>query len=257
MSEGYQTEEEQVEALKKWWKENGQSTLISVAIAVSGVFGWQAWQNQQQANIANASAAYENLVVAVNTANMPQATPEQKATAKHLAETLKQDFSGSTYAEFAALYKAKLAVDENDLQAAEQELRWVTENSDTVEILDQATLRLARVLYAQEKYSEAMSLASTGIAAYAAAFAELKGDIYWAQNNNTEALLSYQKAQELNLQADPPAMNRLLDLKIEQLNSNVIEPSAGEGPSTAEQEVSEDTSAEDVSADNSADNQGA
>ena len=37
------TEEEQVEALKSWWKENGKSLIMGVVIAVAAVFGWRGW----------------------------------------------------------------------------------------------------------------------------------------------------------------------------------------------------------------------
>ncbi len=36
------TEEEQIEAIKRWWKENGVSLLIGAAIAAAGVFAWKA-----------------------------------------------------------------------------------------------------------------------------------------------------------------------------------------------------------------------
>ena len=32
--EQYRTEEEQVEALKKWWEENGRSTIVAVIVAL-------------------------------------------------------------------------------------------------------------------------------------------------------------------------------------------------------------------------------
>ncbi|MEW8396328.1 MAG: tetratricopeptide repeat protein, partial [Candidatus Thiodiazotropha sp.] len=40
MSE-YQTEEEQVEAIKRWWKENGTSVIAGLVIGLGGIFGWQ------------------------------------------------------------------------------------------------------------------------------------------------------------------------------------------------------------------------
>lgn len=107
MSDSYRTEEEQVEALKAWWRENGKSTLVAIALAVMGVFGWQGWQKQQQADQSTASAIYQNLLTAANGDN-GQATLAQIATANHLADTLKADYTGTTYAHFAALYKANL-----------------------------------------------------------------------------------------------------------------------------------------------------
>jgi len=41
-----------------------------------------------------------------------QPSKEMLATARHFADTLKTDFESSTYAQFAALFKARLAVQE-------------------------------------------------------------------------------------------------------------------------------------------------
>ncbi|MEX2327847.1 MAG: tetratricopeptide repeat protein, partial [Pseudomonadales bacterium] len=40
-----ETDEEQIEAIKKWWDENGKSILIGIVLALGGVFGYQAWDN--------------------------------------------------------------------------------------------------------------------------------------------------------------------------------------------------------------------
>ena len=75
--------------------------------------------------------------------------PSRRRLAYQLAEQLKADYSGSTYAQFAALHLARVAVAQNDLAEAQAQLRWVLgkadKGSDTAQI---AQLRLARVLAA-------------------------------------------------------------------------------------------------------------
>ena len=44
--EQYRTEEEQVEALRRWWNENGKSTVAVIVIALAAGLGWQAWQRE-------------------------------------------------------------------------------------------------------------------------------------------------------------------------------------------------------------------
>ena len=216
MAEGYQTEDEQVEALKKWWKENGKSTLATIAIAIAGVFGFQAWQQQQQAEVDAASAVYQNLLLATGEQNA-EATMEQRLTANHLANTLKADFPSSTYARFAALHKASLAVTAKDLTSAEEELRWVLASKPSAEIAVQTRLRLARVLSAQGNHDAALQQLLGDSGANANAYEEVKGDIYLAQGNKTEAALAYQKALELSQQGDNTVSNPLLVLKIQRL----------------------------------------
>ena len=248
MAEGYQTDEEQVEALKKWWKENGQSTVIAIVVAGAGVFGWQGWQQQQQETIDASSAIYQNLLSAT-TANNGNPTAEQQKTANHLADTLKLDFKNSTYARFAALYKAKLAVETNQLATAEQELRWVLAHGQADELALQARLRLARVLNAQQQYEQALAELAVDASGYAAAFEEAKGDIYLAQGDKPKAKLAFQKSTELAAQGGQASPNPLLDMKLQQLTAELsVEVSA---------ELSVEPPASDEAIESSQSNEGA
>lgn len=220
MSDSFRTEEEQIEALKTWWQESGKSTLVAIALGVAVVFGWQGWQKQQQAEVEAASAVYQNLLSAVQSPS-GELSETQRATAQHLATSLREDYPDSTYAIFAALYEARFAVQENSLDAAEGALRWVLAKEPEQELLLQAKLRLARVLVAKQQYDDAMALLSGDNAGFAALYEELKGDIYWAQDDRQQALNAYQQAQQLNLQAEAPKTNPLLDMKLQQLNSEL------------------------------------
>ena len=56
------SEEEQLDAVKRWWKENGMSLIAGAVLAAAGVFGWNAWQNYQQGQAEAASMRYQQLV---------------------------------------------------------------------------------------------------------------------------------------------------------------------------------------------------
>ena len=43
----YLTEEEQVEAFKNWWAENGLRLLAVGVLIIGGYFGWQGWEKSQ------------------------------------------------------------------------------------------------------------------------------------------------------------------------------------------------------------------
>lgn len=219
MAESYQTEEEQIEALKRWWKENGQSTVISIFVAIAAVVGWQGWQNQQQASMAASSSLYEDMLSAANAATGVVANVEQLATAKHLASTLKNDYDGSAYAGFAGLYLAKFAVEAGELDTAVMELQAVIDAAATDELVVEARLRLARVLQAQGNYAEALATLADEPVAYAAAYEEVRGDIHLAQGNHDAAALSYQKAVELTTESGSPTSSPLLTMKIQHLAS--------------------------------------
>ena len=215
MSDNYQTDEEQIEAIKKWWAENGKSTVAGILIAVAGVFGWQGWQKQQQEASYAASAAYQNLMKTVVEAE-GKLEGEGLATATHLADSLKAEHASSVYAQFAALYKAQFAVNSNDLEQAEAELRWVLAQNPAAEINAQARLRLARVLLAKQQHEQALSELSGETDGYKPLYLELKGDIYLAKGDADKAREFYQQAKLLNAE-DDAAANNLLDLKLQQL----------------------------------------
>ena len=38
------SDEEQLESFKRWFKENGLSTIVVVVLAAGGYFGWEFWK---------------------------------------------------------------------------------------------------------------------------------------------------------------------------------------------------------------------
>lgn len=218
----YQSEEEQVEALKKWFRDNGRQLLIGMLVAAVAAFGIFSWQQRQAHRAESASVDYQNLLQAMRTldANAADATKakEQLATARHLAESLKTNFENSTYAQFAALFKAKLAIGDNDLAQAESELKWVLEHKPVAEIKALTRLRLARVLYAKGDNDGALAqLDEKSAGSYAGAYLQLKGDIAQARGDIEAARAAYMQAQELEKQMSSPINDPLLEMKLRDL----------------------------------------
>ena len=60
----YKTEEEQVEAIKKWWSENGKSIIAGIIIGIAAIFGWRGYENHAAMQAKSASTLYEQLLVA-------------------------------------------------------------------------------------------------------------------------------------------------------------------------------------------------
>jgi predicted negative regulator of RcsB-dependent stress response len=211
--ETYRTEEEQVEALKKWWQENGRSTIIGVVLALGLGFGWQAWQKSQEQAVMNASTLYQQMLSALSVEDGQGVGP-----AMELARRIKDEYRGSSYARFAALHLARVAVNDGDLSAAEDELRWVIAMSDRGDDLERiANLRLARVLAARGATEEALGLLDTQSATYVASYAIARGDILLAQERNEEALAAFETAAS-SLDPDRPLPQTLRD-KLEYLRA--------------------------------------
>jgi predicted negative regulator of RcsB-dependent stress response len=215
--ETYNTEEEQVEALKRWWQENGRSTVIAIVVALSASFGWQAWNGYQDSNMEQASNIYQQMLQVVGTAEM---TEQQVAETNALALQLKSDHPDSSYAQFAALQLARLAVANDELTEAEVQLRWVLMRAESGgDIAQVAELRLARVLAAQGQLDAALQILqqATGTS-YGASYAVARGDILLQQGHTDEARSAYQDAQILAAQGAGQVNLETVEQKLQSLS---------------------------------------
>lgn len=208
------TEEEQVEALKGWWKENGKSLLFMIAIALSAVFAWKTWQQKQLTDAENASITYQNLLDAVSGA-VSSDDAGQIATSKHLAQKLKSDYEKTEYARFAALLVAKVAVAEENYTEALAELDWVLAHQPAIEMRNITLLRKARVYQAMGEFSKGLDVIQ-GLDAqeFGGSVYELKGDLLLSSGERIGARAAYQQALKVSVNE---GSNPLLTIKLEDL----------------------------------------
>ena len=220
------SEEEQIESFKRWWAENGLQIVVSVVLVVGGYFGWQGWQDSQQAQAQQASDLYIEMIDIVASQSDGGALNLQKEVAiNNLANQLKADFSGSGYAQFAALLNAKIAVDNNELDRAATELQWAMDQDPEPETERLVKLRLARVEAARGNIETALQMVQ-GIdpAEMKSAYEEAKGDFYLQQGNTAAAYTAYESALAANDSTDQMIVN-ILQLKISQVKPvAVLEP---------------------------------
>lgn len=208
------TEEEQIEAIKSWWKENGRSLLLAVAVAIAGVVGWQAWQKRVEVQSNNASVTYQELLQAVTALRGAPDDQAQATTAEHLAGVLQDDYSSTGYASLGAMLMARVAVDAGDLDKALTQLDWARQNAKDEELKQLATVRSARIKLAQGDAAAASSLLAQASADhFSSAYAELHGDILVAQGQLAEARQAYAKA----LETASPQMRPVIQMKHDDL----------------------------------------
>ncbi|MES9858761.1 MAG: tetratricopeptide repeat protein [Sedimenticola sp.] len=186
------SEEEQVEQLKKWWKENGTSVIAGIVIGLGGVFGWQYWNQHQQSIAEQASAQFEQLNHSVATG------AEELAVVQ--AEGMINNFQGTSYAAFAALDLAKLKVQQDDVAGAKVHLQWVLDNISDQSLKQLARIRLARLLLME---GDAESVEAIVIAApddsFRGTFAELRGDAALLKGDKSGARQAFRQALEQNV----------------------------------------------------------
>ena len=201
--ETYRTEEEQIDAIKKWWQTNGSNILIGIGLAILIVVGWQFWQDQKRVTGEAASVMYGELLEAAELVAQPNVDAESitanVATLAHLGGELKAQHETSEYAIFAALMLAKQHVNAGDADKAETELRWAIEHKASKGVALVAQLRLARVLIMKDQLDDALALInSVDAGAQSAAFDEIKGDILVSLGQFEEARAAYSKALNAN-----------------------------------------------------------
>ena len=214
--ESYRTEEEQVEELKRWWEENGRSTIAAIVVALMAGFGWQGWQGHQEAQAEKASDLYQSMLQ-----SMSVSEPESGGVAEvtDLAARLKTEHAGSVYAQFATLHLARMAVASGELKSAEEQLRWVLTAADAgSDVALIAQQRLARVLAANGDTEQALSILAKGAGtAYGASYAAARGDILLAAGRDDEARMAYLEARSLAA-ANPGQPNlSMLEQKVQSL----------------------------------------
>lgn len=215
----YQSEQEQVEALKRWWRENGTAILAGVVLAGGAVFGWQGWQKQQKAVREGASIQYENLMEAYENASAGESADKDHATLVHVATQMREEYAKTTYAQYAALQMARYQVEQGDLVKARSELDWILASKPEPEIRDLVHLRLAQVLHAQGNPDKAIELLEdSGSETQAVAYLELRGDILLGMERKSEARDAYESAMQL---AEQNGERRpLLEMKLDNLAEN-------------------------------------
>lgn len=206
------TEEEQIEAFKAWWKKNGTSLVVAIAVAVAGYLGFQAWQQSQTDHINEASVLFESLNDSINDLS----DPEKVQTASFIANQLTTEFEDTTYATFAYLYQAKISAAANDLDASLEKLAAAKKSTNDTTLQAMADLQSAKVLLAQKNYDQALSsLELITLAEFAGQKNELKGDVFLAKGDKENARTAYKAASDALQGSQTPTP--LLDIKLKDL----------------------------------------
>ena len=204
-----ETEDEQVEQIKAWLKQNGLSIVLGVVIGVGGIGGYRYWQYAQETTAEQASLQFTKMIDALNAA-------DDDSLEIH-ANKLIQEYSDTEYALMAHLALAKQHVKQGEFELAESSLQQVIGSAAQEPLAYLARTRLAAVQLQKQQFDQALSTLSIDFPGeFAASVGELRGDIYASQGNTSEAANAYRNA----LEADPgPADGEFLRQKLDDLGS--------------------------------------
>lgn len=184
--DAYRTEEEQTEAIKRWFRENGLSLITGLMLGLALLFGYKSWTEYGERQAEAASNLYIQFAATA-------AQDDEKAISAY--DALVKDFSDSEYAVLASLHMAKLRLEENDLPAAQAHLQWALDHAKIEGVKHTARLRLARVLLGNGDLDTAAQLiAGNDAPSYTALYEELRGDIARARSDMDAAHAAYERA---------------------------------------------------------------
>lgn len=201
MLDGYVSEKEQLESIKKWWQENGKFIAIAIVLGLAIGLGWRYWHTIEKRRAENASMIYQSVLNA-NAKN-------KLSTVQGGAKILMENFSRSPYASLAALLAAKASVSNHQLPIALTQLQWIVQHAPQKRLKQIARLSIARILLAEGNATAALTeLKTVDDKSFEPLIDWVKGDGYVQEKNAKLAQQYYTQAKNA-LAGFPPAVNFL------------------------------------------------
>lgn len=210
-------EQEQLENIKAWWRSYGSLVtwvLIAVLAGYAAWAGWQAYQRNQANKAAYLYGEFEQAIAA-----------QDKDKVLRAAADMEDKFSGTAYAQMAALGAAKIAFEASDNATAKTQLKWVVDHGKDEAYKAIAKIRLAGILLDEKAYDEGLKLLEGSFPdAFAALVADRKGDILVAQNKIELARTAYQNALSKTEERDP--IRQLIQIKLDAIGGSSAQKAA-------------------------------
>ena len=180
-------EQEQLDALKAFWKQYGNLVTWVIILALGAFAAWNGWNWWQRDQGAKAGAMYEELDRAV-------AAGDVDKVGRVFAD-LKERFPRTAFAQQAGLAAARLQFEKGRPDDAKAALTWVAGNASEDEYRTVARLRLAAVLAEAKQYDEALKqLDDAKAPTFEALVADRRGDVLLAQGKADQARTAFQAA---------------------------------------------------------------
>ncbi len=118
----FETEEQQIEALKKWWKENATSLILGVSIGGFSLGGWSYYVETKNEHRIEASNIYISLEKQVQANNVDDESIKK-------ADQLSAEYADTPYAALSSLAMASYQFNKGDVDKAIARLQWVDKNA--------------------------------------------------------------------------------------------------------------------------------
>lgn len=205
--EVYTTENEQVDAVRRFFTENGKALAIGVVLGIAALGGWRYWQSHENTALTEASASFQQATTALT---------DNKANGVSNLEKFAQNNSNS-YGVFAALQLADHFVQAKDFTNAEKQLNQASQLTKDQNLLSLVDYRLARIQLQENKLDDALkTLDNVKGDGWMAMQQEVRGDVLLAKGDTKGARDAYSKG----LDSKPSqTLQTMLRMKLNNLSS--------------------------------------
>ena len=226
----FQSEKEQIEAMRAWWSEYGRVVIAGIVIAVAGIIGYNQYNSSKLAGQIEASELYESLAENVADGDLE--------SAEAIADDLANNYANTAYAAQSKLAMARLYMDKNRDQDAADVLRELLAMQDNEALKNIARLRLAHVLLYQERAEDVLALLEgIEVAGFTGLYDAMLGDAYAALGRYDEAGDAYRRALN-DPTPESPVDRGLVQMKLVDLPEvTAMDTGAGDAPAAEDGET--------------------
>jgi predicted negative regulator of RcsB-dependent stress response len=204
--EVYSNENEQVDALRQFFANNGKFLAVGVIIGIAALGGWRFWSSHQEGTDKAASAEYQQL-----TSAMQADKPDSLAAVATFASE-----NNNTYGALASLDLAKQYVETNQLDKAITLLQSGLKDTKDANLQAVINLRLARIQLQQSQADAALStLNNVKGDGWTAIVADIRGEALLSKGDKQGARDAWSKGAESQAS---PALKQMLQMKMNNLS---------------------------------------
>lgn len=208
--EVYQTEEQQVDAIKGYWAENGNYIIAGLVIGLAGFVGFNFYKDNKLAEEVARSDAYQAVI---------EQSDKDAAEFTKVGDEFITTNANTSYAALTALSLAKESASHKDWAQAAKYLSTAIESAPNEGIKAIATVRLARVQIQLNELDKALVTLSAKLPeSFNASVEEIKGDAYLKQGKAELARTAYQAAITAEGLSSSPALQMKLDNLAQAIN---------------------------------------
>ncbi len=205
MSDQYTEEEDK---LISWFKDNFKNMLIGIIVGISFVLGLNYYSDTTLNKQYEISLKFEQALISYQEKNY--------ADVLGFANDLTINDPENIYTSLINLYAAKIHHDNKDYEKALGSLNLIINNSNSIDILDIANLRSARILIFLKRYDEAKNyILAVDDYMEKAISTELLGDIEYYRNNFKQAKDYYLYSLDNEM---TPNKRKIIENKINSIN---------------------------------------